>query len=617
MDSLATSCSSYSAVYKKREIRNIILDLFSHVDCTKLSKDKKVIISLFMQGDGKGDLSHGKEMLKRARKILPQAKFDLVIMAHPYHKSTPLPLPESDKCTSHVIYSKSGENQEHFDSPILQNIKESDLVIEASWPINEINFNKLREQNFYGKNQKAFQVDEYDWENAVSYSHFQLHMGLSPTSHGILLPKNSSSSLIEIENSSLKQILFNSSNPRESDLEHYKASTNFHFAYMNDNNGPFKKTFIYLLVAEQEGDSKNIDLCTSIKNFDDLDKNYLIEKKIGQVEVVTLKNGKLETETISLQKEGKTLRFINVFPFKHNDILTMIASSDHFVAGRGDCTFSEIISAHYRSDQVPLLWYEIIPIKRKLWGEVIAIAQERFGGDAPLVQYFNEIKSIYYCPDRNSTIKDEFDAFCKEKAQNILLHIQNPKIFQQMREFYKYVQNELSFENYFKGAVNYFIVKRCDPTISEFFEEIIAKYSNKELTEFKESLQKLSTQLNQKDVSPNDLKDQIKQIWEQCKPVRPWEQYKPVLPTLPILPTLPVRPQGCLGDFEVYGRINHPDEIIYKNIQQLVNKIAKECQNDKEYDRFENFAEGLLEPLMLEQMTADEIFLALENYKRC
>ncbi|MFT5319612.1 MAG: hypothetical protein ACI8RA_002893, partial [Chlamydiales bacterium] len=161
-------------------------------------------------------------------------------------------------------------------------------------------------------------------------------------------------------------------------VDAYQGENKMFFGYAHSAGA--MNHFLHTIVADQLEDTANIDMLLPWRTEDSyeakkspckLELDFLREKGIGRVEIVSLKNASCVSSEIPLQEGGKTLRIINAFPLINEDFKTLLRASEAEVLITGDQSWSDAASIPTKR-----IIYEKMDWKHGFHSSVLDIAEK-------------------------------------------------------------------------------------------------------------------------------------------------------------------------------------------------------------------------------------------------
>jgi hypothetical protein len=320
--------------------------------------------------DGVGDYYHILNVAETIKNKFQDAKVTMFI----YHCCNNLPgiVRKPMDAQIEIIFCKrevEHENRRTINnySQIFPILKSADQIIEVSQKTH-ISFcedYKLEKQT---KEKYKF-IGEYGttiYEN----NDIEKSMGLNKSDLGIIIrDKPSTSSLLDLNNDKLKQVLFSTTQPSENDLEAYLKTHEPFVGYLKLGSY-YQMAFIYTVIAYfKSSEKQTIDLMLPTVKVEFLNKNFLKEQGIGNIKIIKIDNSQIVQEEVFVFENGKELRLINPYPLDQKEFYTLLSHTNRLVACTGDHSLTEAISF----DRLP--FYELRDMKLSFQTNLIELAE--------------------------------------------------------------------------------------------------------------------------------------------------------------------------------------------------------------------------------------------------
>ena len=260
-------------------------------------KNKNVVVTGRVVSDGIGDLHHQLNAAKQIKLDFP----DMQVTIIPFFDLT---VPEQ-------IEKPPGVGLIPIESRIsqtaIEKTKEADLVLEISQRVLNSEYLCIKKLN------KHVFIGEYGF-NGPS-------MGLGLTDLGIILKEKPSQTLTNLNNSTLKKILFSMPISGQQDIKNYIDNHELFFSYLKSGSY-YQITFIYTAILYQQNSSKpTIDIITPQIPNGVLNHDFCKKNGISKIKFITNKNDVIIEEEHKLGAHGKELRLIHPFPLSQEDFI--------------------------------------------------------------------------------------------------------------------------------------------------------------------------------------------------------------------------------------------------------------------------------------------------------
>lgn len=449
--------------------------------------NNELIVSGYVLSDGKGDHMHMLNMAKELHKKFPDRKIRIISVGSKVHvnKLSSINVPnielhlayygEASLCAGVVPSTVFPQNT----SMIMQKIKEADVWLSGPITIPGL-FNSLQTE----AQTKGIAIEEYDARTNFGADNFKktVSMGLKPTSKGIMIKSLSTSyAWPDLENAKLKNILFNSQNPIDQDIQDYLSSHDTFFCYVSKLETA--KTFIFTATgfAKLYSDKANVDIIYPCKgNFEsvlkDLDQFDLKSHGIGTVRLVSQKGEEQKEVVKVLNHEGKELRIIDVGVLTPKDFKKITLLSHPLVA----CTGNTSVCQALAYGKIP--FYEYLGNTDMFRRMLITLAKEKFGEDSPLFKFLAHVSNEEY----SELIKHN------EISQEPLLAYES--LVTQAKEFGQFMLDNYAFNPLLQGMVNEELCRKNYPAFAKIEDEIRSRFLEEKIS-LEDSLKALELEI--------------------------------------------------------------------------------------------------------------------------
>jgi hypothetical protein len=410
--------------------------------------------------DGKGDFKTMTIIANFINKYFPTVLVHLIVMND--HKDQ-LSFPEKENCKFYC-YRKS------LSEETIEKIKNSTLVFFG--PAGIPSLTKIMRSI----TNKVIQLQEYDFRDTNNeWCGMPLLMGLGDNAAGIFIKKKHEGSLSKITNDKLKEVLFKTQNPVEKDFAEYSQNHRLFFCYFTLDSSANCFFRHASLLADQEGATKNIDICYPTKEdiswlFGSLQKNKKL-KNVGIVKLVKYRTNEMSVIPIQLSDCPRVMRIIDVGSISQKDFTNLISLSQPIVGGTGDHTFSSILS-----QERVLLYEATISHKRALACNLTRITEQLFGNESSIYKYIE-----------GATFNRNFDEISK--------FVNDPKLSDQAKQLSQYLRSHYALKPILKGLINHRLCQAKDKILED---DLFDRFSEGK-------------------ISLNETQDQLTQYFEKVK----------------------------------------------------------------------------------------------------
>jgi len=316
---------------------------------------------------------------------------------------------------------------------------------------------------------------ESDWFHPKSGNR---SMGLHVLEKGIFTKKIGPASFAEIEQKRLLTILFGIETPGPIEIEAYRATHQFHFAYLATPIGGM--VYLVSLLKMREWDEKDIDLCSpSLDWLIDADFSHLNAFGVKEIQIYFQQS----VHRMAISEKGKTIRIICPGPITSADMKRILFLSEEWVAVRGNQSLSEAISTK------KAFFYDGKEHSRYLVKDLIALAENRLKGHRGALHAFRMMGQafIWNLPDDESEWVEE-SFFQKEDklpwltiANELGFSLQDGDTIVGFKKLSTHILEEHSFNDFLCHLVERELVHQTNPQTAQVEEELMSLYTTGEI----------------------------------------------------------------------------------------------------------------------------------------
>lgn len=453
---------------KARAVDRLLWNLFAR--CVPVPiKDKKIVLTGAIFGDGKGDWFLMLMIYKHLQKMFSDWTIRLIVVSSTIHKDQ-LHAPQVKALD--LVYKGLG-----YESPvevsvdafpaeahILPKIKDAAAIITgpiSMWGI----YDSLKSEI----TQKSIALSEYDFGSASDpISHKKEIMGLGKNSIGIFTNSTKKYTWHDLSNERLKQILFHDKAPSQTEIEGYLSEHVLFLCYVDilDALRFFSDALSYVKVRSE---TQSIDIYYPCKH-DLVAQEPLISQwglksyGVGTIKIISYIGDQQVEKQIKLSECGREMRIIDVGQLSARDFKILTQISAPLVGCTGDCSLAQALSY----GKIP--FYDLRYHKQILMKNLLTIVEEKFGADSVIHGY------IYA-----AAYKQETEAF-----------LAKPELPEQAKELGQTIREHYSVNSLLGGMVNELLWYRSDPAYAQQIDRLRQEYRDSKIT-----LEELEAQLTQ------------------------------------------------------------------------------------------------------------------------
>ena len=468
---------------RERQFNRATALFFAALPKERIPSDKEIVLSCYIEFDGRGDLAHTLNIGKILRREL-QSKIVMIVKAHPFHQGK-ISF-KNDKYETFVVYDKVSQVfcEDKNREELMARIRKSALFIDVSYPISSEDLASLRVE----VKEKHLQVHEYNMANssAVDDRKVWVQMGVGEDWEGILIEKSHKArSFKDLKDSAINAALMGTATPTPEQIEAYKASHQFHFCYMSNPDLLFSTIFLYSLVAAQKESEKTLDIFLPIKMTavyqcgdrlvpkdlsERLSRKFFAEQGIGTLQVIYREKGIVKIAEEKVSDAKKVLRLIDLFPLQqHADMKILIHESAFVTGSRGDSTFSEVVEKKFPA-------YEISGQKRNFAANLTVVAKRHFGENSLVAQFYNIYHPFYTGHSLNDMSYKWFDKECQTAAVKLAAIMNNPDFTKEAKEFVEIINEKYRINTYIVGLVKRKLLELRDGELKRNLDTLKAEF---------------------------------------------------------------------------------------------------------------------------------------------
>jgi hypothetical protein len=484
-----------SSALKSKIFDHVVAEIFEQAP--PVPGNKEILVSGYVMSDGKGDNAHMLSMVNVLHKKFPDRQIRLIVVSDPKHEGK-LGLAKAKNCIEHLAFSSdqfANVPRSLFQEDVVEKAKAADVFIAGPISIMGL-FNDIKEN----KEKNGIAIHEYDYDSNLFHGcGTAIQMGLMSESAGIFTkPKKNNFSWETLNNTRLKEILFNDNAPSSQKIEDYLASHEIFLCYMSDKSRAARFMQQAVIFAEQRDKTKSIDICfpskKEIHNFFSKERlSELKEKGIGRVTIISYEDNQKKETTIKLSEEKKELRVIDVGFIESKDFKLLTALSAPLMGCTGDNSLGLALSY----GKIPC--YDWPCHKRNLSVYLEEVVEKNIG-DSVL---------YWFLKNTNAINIDEY-------------LLRSPKLVEEAEKLGTCIQNNYSFNKYFAGTVNHRLYCKQYPGFAKKESELAQKYINNEIS--RQELEKqLNIWLSDKELCELDYTPEVPQEVPQEVPATPVE----------------------------------------------------------------------------------------------
>ena len=355
-------------------------------------------------------------------------------------------------------------------SPSIQEAKkliaEADLVLEISQAI---------QRNRYYNDISGSGLDGYTYIAEYEASYYPptaFAMGIASNHLGIVVKhKPATTSLLNLQNEPLKNILFGTEHPSEKDLENYLNTHEPVFGYLKWRSY-CGLAFIYTTAACLKSSQKTIDLIIPPIKINCISTDFLKEQGISKLVIIKKENGNWIPEEHIFSNTGKTLRLISPFPLDQEDFFTLTLHSHPWIGCTGDLSWSEVVSF----DRLP--FYEMIKVKQKFCSRLCELA-DYVDPTKLLRKYFELLMEISSEKDfnaSNESVKEETQNKLTQQALILAQLLQQPELYHSARKLNELLRTHHSFHPVLINLVKKELAFHCHSDLCSMRSAIFYPY---------------------------------------------------------------------------------------------------------------------------------------------
>jgi hypothetical protein len=456
-------------LYRDKALDHLLWNLFTRCVPAPI-KDKTIVLTGAVLGDGKGDWFLMLMIYKHLQKMFSDWTIRLIVVSSTIHKDQ-LHAPQVKALD--LIYK--GDNRilapTFFVDPfpvearILQKIQEAAAVIVGPICIYGL-YDPLKQEMA----QKSIALCEYDKStNGDTISAKKELMGLSKESIGIFTNSTKEYTWQDVSNERLKQILFHDTAPSQIKINEYLSEHAFFLCYTHTLKSAFRFFLDAAFYVEAHAKNKSIDVCCPLNESLETEGNALGKRRflqqgiIGTVEFISYVGDQKVEQQIKLREGGKKMRIIGVGLLSARDF-KMLTQLSPLVGCTGDCSLAQVLSY----GKIP--FYDVRGHKKPLRDSLLTIVEETFGADSAIHGY------IYAAAHEQET-----EAFLAKREL--------PK---QARELGRTIREHYSVNSLLGGMVNELLWRRSDPAYAQQIDHLRQEYRDSKIT-----MEELEAQLTQ------------------------------------------------------------------------------------------------------------------------
>ncbi len=473
---------------KSLGIERFTLPLYEN---TPIPKEAKISLFTYMLPDGWGDFIAHVEIMKILKKKFPQNEIQSILCIP---KS--FPLKNLDPLSLVISYTKDCPPKD-FPKEVLETLSASDLIIStpAFYPHTEELKGMLKNQSkpsFLSIGQYGFIESPWFHPRSANYS-----MGLHFLEKGILIREQmEKGDFRTLQNKNLLFTLFGTSTPQSVDVETYKASHKFYFAYLLNPIGG--SIYLHALLHSEMNHHHNIDICSPNLGWfieyikkQQKENKPLLEEDFGIQEIEVHFDKKIHRHRLS--STGKKVRILCPGSISDGDFRKILALSEEFIAVRGDQSFSEAVSANKR------FFYDGAPHARYFVKDLLALAENRLGKNQSALSFFRCIgQSFLYSLEEDSNHWVEETAFQERRppleiAKTLSLSLQAASTLAGCKQLNQIIREEYAFNKTVCQMVSRELSYRFFPEKGRKEKAAIQAFAEGKLS-LKETLSSLTTQ---------------------------------------------------------------------------------------------------------------------------
>lgn len=415
---------------------NTITGLYRGFNSTESLEGKLIAVCGHVEKDGLGDYYHLRLAAEVARKNFPQCP--VVIIADVVNLKDRVKYLDIPKdCTIHFIDTKMEEDATSIKNAI-EALAKASVIIDAPYgnfallgdtkPFlqkckDEVTFiepNPNQILKFQELDEEPGLLDEETW----SLGFIDFHMGV------FIVDSRENQSLLDIQDSVLKEFLFGTKNATQEMVLEYQASHHYRYGYIKSTDADYitAQAFLASFVVQNAKSKKQIlDIILPSNNLqmsDDITK-LLAKHNVATIQLCKKVDGKIVVvEEKKLAKEGSVLRIINPFPLLNEDCKLFANVFEQPSGCTGDISLME--------SEFP--FYQVAPHKVLILPSMIHLVRNELnsGKDSVLVKYFeklNEISEILHGKEESTSSSSEDDELDEEESTHTdkKLRIDEPK----------------------------------------------------------------------------------------------------------------------------------------------------------------------------------------------
>ncbi|MDP1881002.1 MAG: hypothetical protein Q8K60_08700 [Parachlamydiaceae bacterium] len=440
-------------------IHNIVSEIFEKYKDTRIPV--RCVVATHVLSDGLGDYYHAVNVTKVLKIHFPHWNFTLIAEFDDSKiKKENLTLP--DIKDSHIFFL-----DENNKDSAAKKIEKSDIVVNIP-----VSLNLVTE---HADKKKVLKISEYGNPGFTA-------MGVGPSSWGIVIGSIDKGSIHEIKDSKVLKLLTGSEFPSYAEIEHYRETKDRFFGYIKTSFAS-SLAYFYTTLSYANNSLKDMDVflpfdVDAIEAFSfAMDLDFLKDQGIGRVQLVD-KDGNVIKEVNA--GEGKSVRWLNVFPIKQNEVHFLIQDSSPLTGCSGDISIGEVITANKD------FFYEGRRHKSKFVTQLIYLAEKNFGSDSLIVEYLKIQKNLY------ANIEDFFGPLSENpsfintirKDAEQMAKLASSDLFkEEMKDLRKIITNNFNFNKKIASLVSRHMFLTKYPDISTLEEKIAIPLTKGKISE--------------------------------------------------------------------------------------------------------------------------------------